>query len=270
MAINFNASGRVDSFEFEKISCKDLNKKIGTLQGVVGGTLSFGYYTDLQVSGELEVVNVPASMMNDEYLIRVFFCPTLNGKTQRIELGTFYFTANLHYENGIYKGTLSLRSLLARHIDDATTKKWTLSKGQTVKTMYSNVFKALGGFPKISGVKNAKLAKTYVFDTGSSPMSILQYIADFAGGEIVVDTHGRTVLQKYNTPRVKVKNIKHTIKADANSILLPGMDMSNTLKEIPNRVVCVFNLNNGNTTTQYVGAAALTKACPRSYAKIGR
>ena len=123
MAIDFNASGRIDSFEFEKISCKDLNKKIGTLQGVVGGTLTYGYYTDLQVSGQLQVVDVPASLMNDEYLIRIFFCPTLNGQKQRIELGTFYFTANLHYENGMYKGTLDLRSLLARHIDDVTTQK---------------------------------------------------------------------------------------------------------------------------------------------------
>ena len=270
MAVSFNTSGRIDSFEFVICSSKNLGDKIGNLEGVVGGTLSFGYYTDLQVSGQLKVVNVSPELLTSENYIQIYYCCTIDGQEHKRLLGTFMYTAALRYENGIYKGTLNLRSLLARYIDDVTSKKWTLKQGETVQEMYKHVFQYHGGFPQITGVKNAKLTKTYVFDAGVSPMKILQYIADFAGGEIVVDENGRTVLQKYNTPGVKAKNITHTIKADANSVILPGVEMSNTLKEVPNKVVCVFNKTEDDYTFTYVGSAVLDESDPHSKQNIDR
>lgn len=271
MAWDWNASGRIDSFKFEKISAKDINTSLGTLDCLVtGGRLTYSYYSDLKVSGELEVVNAPSSMSEEEYLIRVWYTPTLNGEKQEIMLGTFYFTADLHYENGTYQGTISLRSLLARHIDDLTVQKWTLAKGKKASLCFKNVFKALGGFPIINGIPDKKLQKQYVFDVGVAPMEILQYIADYVGGEITVNPKGQTVLQKYQTPANKKKNISHYITANAKSVLQSGLDISNSIKEIPNRVVCVFETQSGNRTVQYVGKAALAAKEARSYQKIGK
>ncbi len=192
------------------------------------------------------------------------------GESKRIEIGTFFFTANLHYENGTYKGTLELRSTLARHIDDTIAQKWSLSKGKTVSACYKDIFKSLGGTPKIEGIKDVKLSKTVVFDVGSSPMSILQKIADSCGGEIAVSPHGHTILRPYRKPADKKKSIAHTIVANKNSVILPGLDISNSIKEIPNRVVCVFDHQNGKKVTQYIGKAALAANEPRSYQNTGR
>ncbi len=124
MAWDWNQSGRIDTFEFEKVSCTNIDTTLGKLEcSVIGGTLTFSYYSDLKVSGTLDVIDAPSSMQEDEYLIRIWYCPSLLGESKRIELGTFYFTANLHYENGMYKGTIDLRSTLARHLDDMTVQK---------------------------------------------------------------------------------------------------------------------------------------------------
>lgn len=271
MTWSWNKSGRIDSFTFEKISSKNLNTSLGSLGCLVtGGTLNYSYYSDLKVSGSLEVINAPNSMSQDQYLIRIWYTPTLDGQKQKIELGTFYFTANLHYQNGMYKGTLELRSLLARHIDDLTVKKWTLSKNGSACNCYKNVFKALGGFPKISGIKDKKLSKMYIFDVGVTPMSILQYIADYCGGQITVSPHGHTVLQNYLSAANKKKHVTHTIQADATSVIKPGIDISNSIKEIPNRTVCVYEQMNNNQVIQYIGKAALDSKQARSYQNIGK
>lgn len=271
MSWNWNKSGRVDSFYFEKISAKDINNSLGSLDcAVIGGTLNFSYYSDLKVSGSLEVVNVRSSMSEEEYLIRIWYTPTLDGEKQKINLGTFYFTSDLHYENGTYKGTLNLRSLLARHIDDVVVKKWSLSKNKRIAECYKDVFKALGGFPLINGVKNKKITKQHIFDVGTTPMEILQYIADYSNAEIVVNSLGQTVLQPYKSPVNKAKSISHIVTANSTSVIKAGLDITNSIKEIPNRVVCTYEQSSGRTSTMYIGKAALDSKEKRSKQKIGR
>jgi hypothetical protein len=248
-----------------------LNTSLGSLDcQVVGGSLDFSYYSDLKVSGSLDVVNAPGNMATQDYLIRVWYCPELNGQSKKIELGTFYFTADLHYENGMYSGSLDLRSLLARHLDDVTTCKWTLGKGKKVSDLYKAVFKSLGGFPKIEGIKDVKLTKTHVFDIGSQPMEILQYLADACKGEISINSHGQTVLRPYTAPAKKAQNITHTISANVSSVVLAGIDIANNWEELPNRVVCLFEEGSGADAKQYSGIAALGASHGRSYQKIGK
>ena len=271
MTWSWNESGRIDSFEFEKISNTNLNTSLGKLECLVtGGTLTYSYFSDLKVSGSLDIINAPSNMAEQEYLIRIWYTPQLNGERKKIELGTFYFDAELHYENGMYKGTLNLRSMLARHLDDLTIQKWTIAKNSKVSANYKKVFKALGGFPKIDGVKDSTINKNHIFDVGVTPMEILQYLADTCGGEITVDTHGRTVLKKYLTPKQKAKSISTIISANAKSVVKAGMDISNTYKQIPNRVVCIYETGEGKNSKQYIGKAALDKKEARSFNKIGK
>ena len=268
---DWNKSGRIDSFYFEKISPHNINTSLGKLEcHVIGGTLNYSYYSDLKVSGSLEVINAPSSMSQDQYLIRIWYTPTLDGNKINIELGTFYFIANLHYQNGMYKGTLQLRSLLARHIDDVIDRKWTLTKDTLSSDCYKNVFSALGGFPVIDGIKDKKLNSTIVFDVGSTPISILQYIADYCNGQISVNPHGQTVISNYNSIDERKRNIAHVITAKENSIIKSGLDISNSIKESPNRVVCVYNQTVGNSTVQYIGRAALDAKESRSFQNTGR
>lgn len=264
---SWNRSGRIDTFEFEKIDNQDINISLGKLECLVtGGTLTYSYFSDLKVSGTLEVINAPSDMAEDDYLIRVWYVPTLDGETKRIELGTFYFTADLHYENGQYQGSIELRSMLARHIDDLTIQKWTLAKNKKVSELYKEVFTALGGFPVIDGIRDITLDKAIVFDVGVKPMEILQYLADLVGGEITVSSHGQTVLRNYRTPAEKALDINTIIEANGESVVKPGIDISNSWSEIPNRVCCVQEVSG----KQYIGVAALSPDESRSYNNLGR
>lgn len=166
---------------------------------------------------------------------------------------------------------MNLRSLLTRHTEDAIVSKWSVPKGQKATVTFKNVFKTLGGFPKVVGIKDRAFAKAHVFDTGEPPMNILQYVADFVGGEIMVSPHGNTVLQPYKSPAAKKKGVTHSIVANATSVIRPGLDITNSIKEIPNRVVCVFEeIDSQQRVTQYVGKAALAKTEPRSYQNTGK
>lgn len=209
-------------------------------------------------------------MQEEEFLIRIWYKPRLGTETKSIELGTFYFTADLHYERGAYAGTLYLRSTLARHIDDLTKVRWTLNKNTWTANDWKSVFSSLGGKYQIKGAKNVKLNKAQVFDVGTKPMAILQWIANACGGEVTVDTHGRTILQPYYSASTKKKNATKEVVANKDSVILPGVDISNSIKEIPNRVVCVFKETKNNRTTTYKEVAALASTERRSYQNIGR
>jgi hypothetical protein len=272
MAWDWNKSGRIDSFRFEKVSAKDLNTSLGALDCLVtGGTINWSYYSSTKVCGYLDVIEARSSMAEDEYLIRVWYCPKLDGESLKIEIGTFYFTADLHYENGTYHGVVNLRSMLTRHTEDALVNKWAIPKGQKATVTFKNVFKSLGGFPRISGIKDRAFSKQHVFDTGETPMVVLQYVAEYVNGEVTVNSHGNTVLQPYRSPAAKKKGVTHSIIANATSVIRPGLDITNSLKEIPNRVVCVYDEAGTNgAVTQHVGRAALAKKEPRSYQNIGK
>ena len=270
MGFDWNASGRVDSFRFEKVSCRDITKSLGYLEGVTGGTLSFDYNSDLKVSGKLALVDQDSDLSEQEFLIRVWYCPSLNGESREICLATCYFTASLRYERGCYAGSATLRSALARHVDDCLATQWKVRKGRKFSDEYKAVFKALGGWGKIDAARDGTASKNKVFDVGESPMAVLQYLAYCVDGEIAVSPLGHTVLQPYRRPSAKAKDSTATIQAGASSVVVSGVDITNSLKEIPNRVVCTYTRTEGKKKTTYVGKAALSSKEARSYSRIGK
>lgn len=72
MVWSWNRSGRIDTFEFEKVDNQDINISLGKLECLVtGGTLTYSYFSELKVSGSLDVINAPSNMAEDSYLIRI-------------------------------------------------------------------------------------------------------------------------------------------------------------------------------------------------------
>lgn len=156
--------------------------------------------------------------------------------------------------------------MLARHIDDLTIQKWTLAKNKMASDCYKDIFTALGGFPIIDGIRDVKIAKAIVFDVGVKPMEILQYIADMVGGEITVSSHGQTVLRNYRLPAEKAMDVNTVIAANGESVVKPGIDISNSWNEIPNRVCCLTEAGG----KQYIGVAALASDESRSFDNLGK
>lgn len=263
----FTESGRVDHFEFEKIDIHNLNKSLGNIEGVTGGSLTFDYLTDLKVSGSIDVVG--AKFINN-CLIRVWYKPTLNGKTKKIELCTcFASTEKLSYVNGVYSGTIDLKSVLARHTEDKLHKNYVLSKKSAV-AYFKNIFKWLGGHYKIKNIRDKKFGKAVVMEYGKTPMDVLWKIADLVDGEITCDTHGRTVLQKYVKP--KNRACSGTIPSGAISVVLPGLEVESSLAGTPNRAAVKFTYKPQgakNEKTLY-GIARAAKTNGVAYENVGR
>ena len=260
--MDWTTPGRIDSFEFEKIKINNLSKSLGKITGVTEGTLTFGYDTELKVSGTLTVVNT--NFVNN-CLIRVWYKPTLNGKTEKIELCTcFAKTSEMSYDNGMWSGTINLRSVLARHIDDELAKNYVIAKGKRALSYFDNMFKWLGGAAVRSGVKNKKYTKNVVYEMGKRPMDVLQGIADFVGGQITCDTHGRTVLQKYVAPGKKT--VSYTLPSGSYSVTLPGLSFEDSTAGTVNRVGVKYTYNNKTIW----GLAKAASSSNISYAKQGR
>lgn len=124
----------------------------------------------------------------------------------------------------------------------------------------------MGGFPVIDGIRDVKIDKAIVFDVGTKPMEILQYLADLVGGEIAISSHGQTVLRNYRLPAEKALDVKTVIAANGESVVHPGIDISNSWSEIPNRVCCLAEVGG----KQYIGIAALASDESRSFDNLGK
>lgn len=232
MAWSWTESGRIDSFEFEKIPIGSVNSKpTGKLEGVNGGQLSWKYDSELKVSGSLNVVNTP--MIQNCY-IRIWYTPELNGQKKRIELATcFASTENGHYEDGLYSGSIELRSVLARFSDDKLSSNYTIPKGSSAIEYWKKMFLWHGGVYAINGVKDRKASANQVFEWGKSAMEPLQWIAKFLSAQVTEDAHGRIVLQKYVAPGNKP--ISYTIPSGASSVTMPGVDITSSQAGTVNR-----------------------------------
>lgn len=237
--MDWKASGRIDSYEFEKIAVNNLSKSLGKITGVTGGKLTFGYDTELKVSGTLDVVN---TNFTNNCLIRVWYVVKANNsaKAERIELCTcFAETSEMDYINGQWSGTINLRSVLARYIDDQIPKNWVFAaykKGKQEKralNYFDNFVKSCGGVAVRSGVSNKKYDKNQVYEMGTSPMAILQAIAKHVGGMITCDTHGRMVLRKRHT--YNKNNSYYALPSGSYSVTLPGLTYENSTAGTTNR-----------------------------------
>ena len=231
-ALNWLESGRTDEFWYDMVDINSL-KVMGKLEGVTGGQVSWDYNSDLKVSGTLQVTN--AYFVNN-CLIRVWLGarPANSSKTTWVELCTcLASTESGHYENGRYSGTINLRGVLARFLDDVLEENYTHGKGNSAYARYKAMFKWLGGKWDWRGVEDKNFSKTRVFEFGSSAMEPMQHIADTVGGQLTCDTHGRVLMQKYTSPGAKP--VSYSIKADGYSVILNGIDEEYGLAGTTNR-----------------------------------
>ena len=274
--MDWNKSGRLDDWKFVKVSPTNLDKELGELGAfITGGTLTFNNNSDTKVSGVLNVTGVPASIFTDEYLIRIYFCPTMNEEREEIELGTFYFTTALTItKTGVISGSLNLKSTLCKYKEQNLRKKITLKpKSGNTKNRYNKYFRSVvkiaGGPASISGAKTKRFVKKKkVFKYQQTPMEVFKYIAKKCNGQITVNTHGKMILKGKTSVNSRVKNPAWTISSGAldDAIISSNITVGNSMKSVPNRVTCYAKY--GKKT--YKKTATLKKTNTHSKQKIGR
>lgn len=268
--MDWKKTGRIDHFEFEMVRINYIDESKGFITGVVGGKLSFDYSSDLKVSGSLNVVDT--NFVNTNRLIRVWYVvkADADAEEERFELCTcFGDMSSAKYENGKWNGTINLRSVLARYIDDKMWKNWTHSKGSNALWYFDQLVSKLKGAATRSGVSNSAFSSNVVYTVGESPMKIFKDIADKVGGEITCDTHGRMVLKKKYKHTSKA--VQYTLPSGTYSVTLPGLTYEDTTKGSVNRYTVTYTYTNSSGKEKTLrGTATAEDSSLVSFNKQGR
>lgn len=231
----WTTSGRIDTFAFELVSPNDFNKSLGWLSGVTGGKLTFGFDTDLKVSGSLEI---STSKYVENCIIRIHYRPRLSESQKKdITLATcFGYVGKMNFDKGRYYGTIDLVSNLARYTDDNLQNNFTIGKNKTYKNELARLLKneSQGGKYRFVSVSDKKCTSAVAFEKNKPTMEVIQAIADGLGARIDVDELGRMVLEKYITPSKKSCTVK--LPTGKYSVTLPNVEIEENSSELPNRV----------------------------------
>lgn len=232
----WTTSGRIDTFEYEMVAANNFNKSMGFLSGVTGGKLTFGYDTDLKVSGSLEI---STTEFFENCVIRIHYKPRLSASQKKdIVLATCYaYTGKMTFEKGRYHGTIELVSILSSFKDDVLQSNFTIGKNKTYKNELARLIKATAPNIKykfVSGVKDKKNTSAVLTERNKPPMDVIQIIADGLDARVDVDPYGTLVLEKYYAPSKKTCTLK--LPTGQYSVTLPKVEMEENTPEMPNRI----------------------------------
>lgn len=232
----WTTSGRIDDFAFEKVSPNDFEKSLGYLKGVTGGSLTFGYSTDLKVSGSIDV---STTSFVESCIIRVHYRPRLsNTQKKDIILGTFFaYTGNMKFDKGRYTGTIELISTLARYTDDELQKNFTIGKNKTYKNELKRLLtnESQGGKYKFgTNVSDKKCTSALLTEMGKPTMEVIQKIASGLGARVDVNKYGTMVLEKYIAPSKRTCTLK--LPTGKYSVTMPAVEIAEPKSDMPNRV----------------------------------
>lgn len=232
----WTTSGRIDTFAFELVSPNDFNKSLGWLSGVTGGKLTFGFDTDLKVSGSLDI---STTKFVDDCIIRIHYRPQLSEKQKKdIILGTcFAYVESMSFDKGRYFGSIELVSALARYTDDKLQTNFTIGKNKTYKNELARLLKkesAGGKYKFLSNVTNKKCTSAVAYEAGKPTMDVIQGIADGLDARVDVDEYGVMTFEKYFAP--SKKSCTWILPKGKYSVTLPNIEIENARSEVPNRI----------------------------------
>ena len=274
--MDWTASPRLEDFRFETVANTVSNVKTAKSNGIIdaskitGFSLSWSYASSEKVSGALQVEGINPTKLNNN-LIRIYFCPTVDGKGAKVLLATMFCVASQgHYEKGRWTGSVDLLSPMCRFTQDKLHKNMTVKKGSTAYQLLSAIRKAYGGWYVWNGAANFKFSSVKVVKFGSSTKDYLDLVAGSSQNQLTVDRHGRIVVNKYVKP--SKRPVSYTIPSGKASVTLPGVDMESSVAGTPNRVACRFAYTPSGSKKQKeifsTVAIASTKSFSRS--KVGR
>ena len=245
------------------------------MDGVVGGSLSWKYFSTLKTSGSLEIRNGDPAI---GHYIRVFYCSELGGETTKDLLGTWYAaprTGTLRRGGVSWSGTIDLKSTLTRYDELHLSKNiaFGTNAGNSMPLrFFHSQMKQFGG-EYVTDATDHQHSSEHVFGFGEKAMDMLQTLADWLNAEIGVDRYGRlTMLVKYGN---SFKLRRDPFYAD---LALTDYDSEDNSFETPNTVYVLVrnnkrvNVNGKLETVENVryGSASLANGDSLSASAVGR
>lgn len=263
--MDFTADGIQNSFTFELVDVNNLNASYGYLEGVTGGSVTEGYYTDNRIAATIDLVG---TRIASNQAVRIWHTAQLGDETYTHALGTFMVEKDAPtLEHGVYSGTVNLESMLAKFDDDLRCGDRGVGQEAIVpwfKSVVTNAFAVPYVSPNLS---TTKTFTSWVWEHAKSVYWALSQAASAINARVDVDETGRITLMPYTAPSVK----DSTFTIDG-MVLAPGF--TNELGDIVNRCIVKYDQNgkdeNDNDLPTLYGDAQVAKTHPWHPSKIGR
>lgn len=258
--MDWSASGIQNAFRYELVDAQNLDTSYGTLEGVTGCKITEGYYTDNRIGATLDLVG---ARIPDGQAVRIYHTAKHGTETYTHELGTFLVENDeptIRY--GAYDGSVELLSMLSRYSTDLIGMDYGIGQCSITEWFRATVEDAFGTAVVDKNLASGLEFSSWVWEFGKSTYWALQQAADAIGGRLTVDTHGRTVLEKYVVP-----------KRRSDTFSIDGMYLErgfkNTLGDKCNRVVVQYQPSGEDAVPLYADVR-LEKDHPWYHKKLKR
>ena len=264
---------RTDRIIVQQLDPSGLDSVIGELEGVElsKASLDAAYYSDTRTGGKLDVVG--DGWQRGSFLRIIHEVPEWGYSN---ELGTYIVTDDgAQRENGIWRYSLTLQSMLYALDLDRLVRPWTIAKNAMAMTAVQQII-GQTNFELVRTGNDYKVKSAQVLESGTSRLSALFSLCNMAGNRLDVDGHGRIQIERYQTPASKAPKWRIDL-ADPRGIALDGLSRSTDWLEMPDTVAVAhkYSDTSGSKTVEReinavarVGSGAHQSAAVRGYSIV--
>ncbi len=243
----------------------DLNDTYGELEGVDWSTLSITaqYYSDTRTSGSLTFVNT--NWIPDSFIRIVYEVPERDYK--RV-LGTYAVTdAPETYENGQWKTTATLHSMLYTMSLDIAANRKTLKKNALYTTAMKSELLAADREYILEDALEGRVSSTTVMPSGVSRLARMFTFCQNTNNRLDVDPEGRITVEPYTKPAAKSSKLTVDIE-DERGLTMDGITRSTNYATVPTSAAVIYRYTEqvgGKSVEREISAVAMVSTASHQH-----
>lgn len=250
---DWNSLGKRWRVTYMMVTPASPDSTMGELEGVLpsSATITESYYTDTRVQAQL-------SYIGDGWVRQAFvrIIAEIPEEGYREELGTFLAAKDdAKYENGEWKTTLALESMLYALDVQAGKAPWIVKQGAMALAAMEQMLKTCNRPYVLLDAKDHKMTKNTVYETGTTYLARLYDLADLSNNRLDVDGHGRVIVEPYVLPSDRSPSFVIDLAA-ADGIAVDGIERSSNYLDRPTECVAYHREGTGDEQTETRGYAS--------------
>jgi hypothetical protein len=233
-----------ESWRFVRVSW-DTWEELGEYGNVTGGSVEYGYYTDLKATGSLDFDG--GEPPDERDLVRVYYGFADDaGETAEAVLGTFLvecseptYTQGYGGDADRAEGSVDLSSTLKVLSDRLLGAPYTVPAGTQAVALAVSAVQSLGLNASCPDASSYATASDHTFKSSDSYLTAVNWLLSQAGyASCSPDAYGSVVLARYVDPAARVP--VWSFAPGEASVMLDGVPVSSSWRDVPNAVRLVY------------------------------
>ena len=237
--IDWKSPDRKDTFHFLLVDPHNLDIVRGEIKNVIldDTSITMGYDTDTRVSGS---IGVPSSENIMSSWVRIIH--EVEVESYRKELGTFVpVNPSVSKKSGLESASYDLQSTLWTMQNNLCPYHFSIGAGAYSSDVFARICDTCEReYLILSDANNYRYTSSLIYEMGSSYLDDLYDTCSISRNRANVDGHGRILLSKYVNPAYITPSWSLDYD-DARSMIIGGIEISNTDYDMPNRVIVIYN-----------------------------